>query len=465
MFHEKLLSLSSGRQLLYASGSAAFTMLERLVLLYIPFFYLPPAEYKLPDLLSDQIYLGVFTIIGAAFFFGRIFDGLADPLIAALSDNNRARIGRRKMFLLLGGLPLAISAFLLFSPPSLSGPSAENGLWLALLLIFFYLSFTLYVNPYLALLPELGHSNRLRINLSTMIAFFGLLGMVAVTVIFPLIVGIYQEQGLELREAYRVVVAIYALGSLILLYSVTLGFDESKHCLPIHSRPVNAFQSLLHTYGVRPFRLFLAGEMFLQFAMNMVTLGMIYYVVIIFKEPESFLSVLAGVTIGGALISFPLVNIAAKQVGKKKVITGGVLCLAICSICIFSFSFFDHYFVYYANLGLFALAGLPLAILVILINPTIADLALADFYLTGIRREAMFFGARAIPLKLTIALAGVIFTFLLTSFGRNINQPLGVQLTILVVSLAAFGSYLCFRRYPEKQVLNSIAPEKEKQPQ
>ena len=86
MVTEKNVPLSLTGQLLYASGSAAFTMLERLILLYMPFYYLPPEELGLTDII--------------------------------------------------------------------------------------------YNRTYLALLPELGHNNAMRINLSTMIAFFGLAGMV-----------------------------------------------------------------------------------------------------------------------------------------------------------------------------------------------------------------------------------------------------------------------------------------------
>jgi glycoside/pentoside/hexuronide:cation symporter, GPH family len=197
--------------------------------------------------------------------------------------------------------------------------------------------------------------------------------------------------------------------------------------------------------------------MFLQFAMNLVTMSLIYYAVVLFRQDERFITVLAGLTIGGALFCFPLVNIAAKKKGKKKVITTGVLSLSFSGMVIFLLSFFSPDGIYfYMSLAMFVLAGFPLAVLTILINPTIADLARADYYKTGQRREAMFFGARAIPLKLTIALAGVVFAFLISTFGRDIAQSLGVQLSALVVAIAALGSYFCFRKYPEKQVLAQL---------
>ncbi|MDY6827093.1 MAG: MFS transporter [Bacillota bacterium] len=77
-----------------------------------------------------------------------------------------------------------------------------NGIWLGTMMVFFYIAFIAYVTPYLALLPELGHNNSLRINLSTMIAFFGLLGMVLITVIFPAVVGYLQDSGAGLSAFF-----------------------------------------------------------------------------------------------------------------------------------------------------------------------------------------------------------------------------------------------------------------------
>jgi len=459
MVHRKATELPLAGQFIYASGSAAFTMLERLILLYMPFYYLPPKEYNLESLIPDRTYLGLLTVLGFALLAGRIFDGIADPVIATLSDNSRSRLGRRKLFLFLGGLPLAVSSLLIFYPPHMDLLSPVNGFWLTLVMVVFYLSFTAYVNPYMALLPELGHNNALRINLATMIAFFGLLGMVMVAILFPLLTGSLQDAGMEMRAAYRQGVLIFTSISALILYIAALGFKERLHCLPTGPQSIGTWQSLRQTFSIRPFRIFLGAEMFLQFAMNMVTLGMIYYAVVIFGRDERFMVILAGLIIGGALFCFPLVNMAAKRWGKKKVITAGVLTLAVSGLVIFLLSFNLTGAWFYISLAMFVFAGFPLAVLTILINPTIADLARADYYKTGLRREAMFFGARAIPLKLTIALAGVVFAFLLSAFGKDIDGSLGVQLSALVVALAAAGSFTIFRIYPESEVMDTLQRE------
>ncbi|MDY6827092.1 MAG: MFS transporter [Bacillota bacterium] len=112
----------------------------------------------------------------------------------------------------------------------------------------------------------------------------------------------------------------------------------------------------------------------------------------------------------------PAINIAAKKYSKKRIITLGVLCLAVCGALLFILSFNLTGLSYALGLAVFVLAGFPLAVLTILINPTIADMARVDYSRTGRRRETMFFEARAVSLKMTVALTGVCFAFLLPVF-------------------------------------------------
>jgi len=60
--------------------------------------------------LLGNISLGLSAFwLGAILIVPRLWDALADPVIGHLSDNTRTRWGRRRPYLLLGGLAVAVS--------------------------------------------------------------------------------------------------------------------------------------------------------------------------------------------------------------------------------------------------------------------------------------------------------------------------------------------------------------------
>lgn len=436
------------KQFLFALGSAGFNLLERLIVLYVPFYFLPPKEYGVHNLLPERAFWGFATVLGIALVVGRLIDGLADPIIASLSDNSRSPLGRRKVFLLFSGLPLAAFGSLIFFPPHSLETSLLNGVWLGVGLCLFYIAYTGYVNPYLSLISDLGHTEDLRLRLSTKVALAGLVATLAVTAGLPLIVALFTGSGMSLRAAYQLAVVGFSVLAVLLLYAATFGFTEA----PPKREAVKAqgtWASLRDTYSHKPFRTFVMGEMFLQYGINIMTMALLYYVVVIFQKPEGFMSVIAVAMVAVALASFPAVNLAARKIGKKRVLITGVCVLVFCSGALFLLSFNMTGIFTTAGLVVLAMAGIPLAVLAILINPTIAEMARAHTLQTGVAKEAMFFAGRAIPVKVVIALAGATFGFLLAVFGKDIARPLGVQLSMLVIALAGVVALLFFLKLPD----------------
>src|SRR5690606_35071911 len=105
----------------------------------------------------------------------RAVDSVSDPVIAAWSDRSRHRLGRRRVFMLAGGVPLAISTAALFFPP-FPGAATGNAIFLLVVFSSYFVFFTVYVAPYLALVPELGQTPSERVDLTTFQAAFGLGG-------------------------------------------------------------------------------------------------------------------------------------------------------------------------------------------------------------------------------------------------------------------------------------------------
>jgi GPH family glycoside/pentoside/hexuronide:cation symporter len=434
-------------------GSAGFNLMERLIVLYVPFYFLPPAEYGVPNLVPEHRFLGVATVLGMALVLGRIIDAFADPIIAALSDRSDSPVGRRKVFLYYSTLPLALCGALIFFPPFPGQTSTWNGVWLGIILAFFYIAYTGYVNPYLALISDLGHTEELRLKLSLRVAILGMIATLAVTAGIPEFVSwLGSSRGMELRTSYQLSVTIFAVSAALLLYIATLGFREKALPKHLHTEERGTWASLRDTFSNITFRTYVLGEMLLQFALNLMTMGLLYYIVVIFRRPQSFMTVLAGAMAALAAGVFPFVGRAALRFGKRNLFIVGLGVMIICSLTLFLLSFNMDGFMHYLGVMTLAFMGVPLAIFSILISPAIAQMARRHTIKTGISKEAMFFAARAIPVKFVIAAAGATFSYLLAAFGKDIARPLGVQLSLLVIALSSLASLLVFSRLPDDRV-------------
>ena len=83
-----------------------------------------------PKVVSGWVILAP-ALIGVFFGLSRVWDAFSDPIVGYWSDRTRSRLGRRRPWIALSALPLALLFVALWSPPS----SLEGGglaTWMAL---------------------------------------------------------------------------------------------------------------------------------------------------------------------------------------------------------------------------------------------------------------------------------------------------------------------------------------------
>lgn len=90
-----------------------------------------PLQTYLPAFYATAIGMDLATV-GLVFMISRLWSAAADPLIGWASDHTRTRIGRRKPWILGGGLLFLLSLLAVFSPPAGATPLYLGG-WLLLL--------------------------------------------------------------------------------------------------------------------------------------------------------------------------------------------------------------------------------------------------------------------------------------------------------------------------------------------
>jgi GPH family glycoside/pentoside/hexuronide:cation symporter len=94
-------------------------------------------------------------LAGATLAAGKLWDVVVDPLVGALSDRTRGGWGRRRPWILAGGLTMPIAFALLFSVPDLATVHAR-WLWVLLCYVAASTAFATYQVPYVAMPAEMS---------------------------------------------------------------------------------------------------------------------------------------------------------------------------------------------------------------------------------------------------------------------------------------------------------------------
>lgn len=356
--------------------------------------------------------------------------------------------------MLVGCAPLALFTALIFFPP-VAGESVWNVVWVAAMLTGYYCLFSVYVAPYLALLPELAPDKDESTVLSTMQAAAALFGGLLVTVVAP---ALFLSDADTDRAPLQKMAAVMAGVSFVFLIVPVLVLDERKL---IHRKEGEAaaqlglLASLKETFSERPFIPYVFGTNLFFMGFTVIQTAAPYYVEVLLQRPLKEQGAVIGPLFGVGALAFPLIAIAARRFGKRRLMIGGSLGLAVLMgvgvpLLHASTGLVDGPMG--AALVLFAMSGVPVAMFLALPNSMISDICEANAKKTGERREAVFFGAQGFIQKVMLGAATGLVGWLGTLFGQSRAEPLGVQMTGPLAALVLVGAALCFYRYPEAAV-------------
>jgi len=444
---------SRGKQLIYASGNAGFSLLDSVFGVYLIFFLIPPKETGMPELINNTpLFLGL-TALGAIIIFGRIVDSLADPLIAYLSDRSTSRFGRRKFYMLTGSLPFALSACLLFFPPDAS-PTVLNAVYVAVILGIYFFFYTYFMTPYLALIPELSHTHNDRIFITVIQAVFSLLGAALIMMGVPMLWDSLQTGALDKSLALKVSLIIMSAIALVLMIVSALPVNEKKYSV---SKPadVGLLESIKMTITNKTFLIYMIPTILFWFSFHIVRTIIAYYPMVLLHKDQSFQTILMVVLFGSAVVCFGIITFISKWVTNKSLMLFGLICFALFMSITYYIDTLGDFILTGAYIHM-ALLGIPVAILLVIPNAIIADISEVDGHRTGKNREAMFFGTQGLFMKVNYGIAAAIVSYLFATFGKDVANPMGVKLSGPVAGVFSLVGFLIFLLYPQKEVSNEL---------
>jgi GPH family glycoside/pentoside/hexuronide:cation symporter len=441
--------LPLSKQLAYACGMIGWSIMTNIIIVMLPYFYLPPSNARLAPLVPQLLLFGVFNIMSIITTSGRLVDAFFDPFIASLSDKSENRRGRRIPFMQWAILPAVLFCGLTFYP-MVKGESVHNAYWLTFTLICFFMGATAYIIPYNALLPELTDTGAERVKLSSLQQVGFVIGIVLSAMVNNFADWVESFAHITSRDTavQYTIWGLSAFAGLVMLVPI-FAIDEKRYSssVPSHLPLLPAIQK---TFQNRNFKYYLISDFSYYMALSIISSGLLFFLKSLLRLPESLGGELMGSMVLVSLVFYPLVNYLSKKIGKKPIV-------------IFSFGLLSAIFIAIFFLGKFPVspkaqiytlvlcASFPLASLGILPNAILAEIAQTDAQQTGENREGMFFAVKYLFVKLGQTLGIALFAFL-TVYGKDPGNDYGLRLNGICGCVLCLLAIVFFSRFREGEV-------------
>lgn len=455
---------------IFAIGQLGWSILEGIINAWLVTFYLPTKgdidSGAVQFIRPGFIVLGL-TILGVIAAICRIFDAVTDPLIASISERSKNPKGRRIPFMKKAAVPFALSAVIVFCAP-IQAISNINTVWILGFLILFYLFMTMYCTPYTALISEFGKTQEDRIYISTSISLTYFAGMMLSYT--PFVFAGMLRASVGYNWSYRLCFIALAAIALVCMLIPSLVLHETDFVDPVPSEQ-NMFASLKSTFKNLNFRIFVCSDIAYFIGMTLFQTGLPFFVKVTMKLDESLTMVFMGSMAILSACFYPVVSKLVSKFGKKKLVICGFSGLALAYLItaligiiplasegnpgISGISF---------GVAVVLVSAFPMALLGIIPQAIVADIAEEESITTGENHQGMFFAARTFSMKFGTSIAMLLFTSLAILGTHHaadqkeiVASEFGLRIVAFVAVITCSLGAVILGLYNEKKVMKTLS--------
>jgi glycoside/pentoside/hexuronide:cation symporter, GPH family len=413
----------------YNLAGFTFNLYDTVLYAWLPYFYAPPEG----SLSTRYIPLAVIGFILAG---GRILDAVTDPLVGYLSDHTRSRWGRRKPYVFVSN-PILFLAFVAVWIPPVHGESTINAVFLALVLFFYYLSYTGMLIPWFAVLPEMSTENRQRVRIASVGVALGAAG--------ALLGGGLSGPLFEALGPLPMALILGVTGAVA--GEMTLLGIREKAPVPAPERTPGFWRVLKEVFTDGQVICFSIMIMLVQLTYQLMLMNTPYLTTLILGRKEADASILMAEVVILMTLSLPVWYLLLQRYPKRHLFR----VIIVMMTAGFGLSYFIGRFPFGSPMlqamVIFPVAAIPIGGMFTAVLALIADLTDYDELKTGHRREAIYYGIYGIVRKTGWALCSLILAGVYATFGYSAENPEGVRVIWLVCSASCLLGLLVFIPY------------------
>lgn len=412
-------------------------------------------------MLANQMFpaaLGVFMVVlieGLSFptwtlmliyILPKLFDAITDPIMGFISDNTKSKWGRRRQYVFVGGILLAVSYAFMWQL-SADNSWVFNFTYFMLWSFVFYLGLTIFGVPFVAIGYEMSDDYHERTNIMAISQWIGQWAWVIVPWFWVIIYdpSWFSAPDVAVRQlaiGISVFCGILAIIPAIFIKSEST-LNEKDFADISLGNIIGSLKEIVKNakvaFGIKQFRMLCFSTFFTFNAYNLAVLFTFYIIVnyLFGGSPEKagLWPTLHG-SVGALVTTFvviPIVNIMARKIGKKKTFLYSQA-ISIIGFVLFWFLFIPGKpwaFLFALPFVSFGIGGL----FTVMMSMT-SDVCDLDELHTHQRREGIFGAIYWWMVKLGAAIAGGLSGLLMTIVGYD--SALEVQTDFTITWLRIF---------------------------
>ncbi len=381
------------------------------------------------------------------YFFPRIFDSITDPIMGFISDNTKSKWGRRKQYVLIGGLLMGVA--FIFMWQLFAENSLEYNFWYFFFWsIVFYLGLTFFSVPYVAMGYEMSDDFHERTDIMAIAQWIGQWAWVIAPWFWVIM---YDPDWFPSADVAVRELAVWVAIPCAICAMVPAIFIRSKSTLDEDYEPLNAanignslvkiLDSFKAAFKIKQFRQICIATFLIFNAFN--TVAALTFFVVVYKlfngdaDASGIWVSLFGClgALGTTFIVIPIVARMARVMGKKKAF---MMAQAISVV-----GYFMLYFLFVPGKPWMYIIGLPFfsfgigSLFTIMMSMT-ADVIDIDELNSGKRREGIFGAIYWWMVKVGFAIAGALSGIIIAVVGFNPDLPTTEQQSAVDGLLAFF---------------------------
>ena len=361
----------------------------------------------------------------------KLYDMVTDPLMGVVSDRATTRWGRRRPFLMLGGVVSAIGLTLVFNPPAIDAQTWLIAYVLGSLLVI-YTGYTLFNVPYLTMPAEMTNSYHERTTLmSYRVVFLNIGALIAVSS-FALVQWLGNDRAAHGTMGWAFAILIF-LGSAYCFFGTAPARQtvRKEHAYSIGTQVRTAVEN-------RPLMLLLSAKFCQLLGVSLSTATGVYFKVVVLGLSYQLTTLYLYTSSLVILAVIPAWNMASRRYGKRlayMAATAGYALVTLTWLLATADDPLSYIFLRAVLLGICA-AG------ILVMGPALLpDAVEYDYLKTGMRREGTLSSFYSTAEKLAFAIGPALALYFLSWFGYQagtegleIEQP---QTAIIAIYMGA----------------------------